>query len=151
MIKLEKYTKNYLVNSSIWLNDPEIKFLTNTPDFSEEDQKKWFEGLEQKIDYKIWGVSFDSIPIGVFGIKNINLNDKSGEYWGYIGEEQYRNKGLGKTIMNNLLEIAQTELKLEKIFLKVLLENVVAISFYRKFDFLEISRENGIITMLKIF
>ena len=149
MIQLEKYDEVYLKNSWRWLNDPQIKSLTDTSDFTQEQQKKWFESIDETPTYKIWGVSFNGIPIGVFGIKNINDLERKGEYWGYIGEKQYWGQGLGKIILNELLKIASNELKLESIYLRVLVENNVAINLYRKFDFQEVSNENGNIIMQK--
>ena len=47
-IKLVDYTLDYLELSWKWLNDPEIKVLTNTPDFSLDQQLKWFNSLALK-------------------------------------------------------------------------------------------------------
>ncbi|CAH0334854.1 hypothetical protein FVB9288_00462 [Flavobacterium sp. CECT 9288] len=151
MIQLEKYDEKYLKKSWRWLNDPQIKSLTDTADFTQEQQKKWFEGIDENPSYKIWGVSFNGIPIGVFGFKNINYLERRAEYWGYIGEKQYWGKGLGKFILSELLQIAYHELKLESIYLKVLEENNEAIKLYVNFDFQAVSNENGSIIMRKIF
>jgi len=150
MIKFEKYSLIYLEHSSKWLNDPEIKFLTDTGDFTKEQQNKWFESLDTKEDYKIWGVCFENIPIGAFGVKNINYIDKSGEYWGYIGDKKYHGKGLGSIIMKGIIEKSITELGLKKLYLRVLPVNIAALSLYRKFGFQEIAFENEKIIMEKI-
>lgn len=149
MIKLEEYSEVYLELSWEWLNDKDIKALTNTPQFSKESQNVWFESLKNKTNYKIWGVSYDNIPIGVFGIKNIDTEDKVGEYWGYIGRKEYWGKGLGKQILLNLLNVAKDDLFLENIVLKVLIDNEVAINLYKKVGFNEVSRQDGLINMVK--
>jgi len=151
MIKLEKYNEDYLNFSWDWLNDPETKYLTNTNSFTKDDQLKWFDSLEERIDYKIWGVSYNEIAIGVFGIKNIDFIQNCGEYWGYIGEKKFRGKGLGKIILKIILEIASNELMLEKIYLKVLEDNNVAINLYKSFDFKRINNEGCLIVMKKVF
>ena len=108
------YDEVFLKLSWKWLNDPEIKRLTNTPNFSFEDQKKWYEELQLKKDYKIWGININDTPVGVFGIKNIK-NDE-GEYWGFIGEKQFWGNGIGDWML-----IASTEkaklLGLQNLFL----------------------------------
>jgi len=149
MIRLEKYTETYLDKSWEWLNDPEIKFLTNTPDFTLEEQSEWFAKIQKWDSYKIWGVSYDEIPVGVFGIKNIDLEQKSGEYWGYIGNKEYWGKGIGKAVMEQLIEIAQYDLKIQKLYLKVIKENYVAISLYKKFGFRELDNDGKNIIMVK--
>ena len=149
MIKFEIYSENYLMYSWKWLNDPEIKFLTVTGDFTQDDQIKWFETLKDKSDYKIWGVSYNAIPIGVFGIKNIDWIAKKGEYWGYIGEKEFHGKGLGSEILQKTVEKSVNELFLEKLYLKVLRENIVAINLYKKFGFLEIETRGNQVFMEK--
>ena len=71
-----------------WLNDPEIKRLTLTPDFSREQQITWFNTLNIRTDYKIWGINYSNIHIGAIGIKHIDLKEKKAEYFGYIGNKQ---------------------------------------------------------------
>lgn len=150
MIKLEKYDEKYLNFSWDWLNDPEIKFLTNTSDFSREEQIAWFNNIDKKLDYKIWGVSFNDTPIGVFGIKNINFRKGIGEYWGYIGDKKFWGKGLGTLILEKILKVASEELLLKSISLKVLKTNIIAFNLYKKFNFEEIGNDDVIIKMIKI-
>ena len=141
MLKLEKYDSVYLEKSWEWLADPETKMLTNTPDFTKEEQLKWFEEMPHRENYKIWGASFNEIPIGIFGIKNINLVEQTGEYWGFIGEKEFRGKGFGHLILEELLQFAQTDLKLKEIHLKVIKKNKVAIHLYKKMGFKEFSTD----------
>jgi RimJ/RimL family protein N-acetyltransferase len=97
MLVLCEFNKVFLKMTWKWLNDPEIKQLTNSADFTIEDQKKWFNGLKNKQDYKIWGLTYHKKPVGVCGIKNITQNDC--EYWGYIGEKEYWGRGFGSAIL----------------------------------------------------
>jgi len=149
MAELEKYSRIYLEKSWDWLNDPEIKFLTNTPDFSRADQEKWYNDIQKKENYKIWGLSDEGKPIGIFGIKNIDFDEGFGEYWGFIGEKEYWGKGIGKLILKQIIEIAKTEFKLKEIYLKVLKGNLIAINLYKKFEFKEIGTDSKNIIMKK--
>lgn len=149
MIQLEKYNEVYLENSWRWLNDPETKPLTDTGDFTLQQQQNWFKNIDANPAYKIWGVSFGEVPIGVCGIKNINVIEKKAEYWGYIGEKQYWFKGLGTIVLGQVLQIAITELNLKYIYLKVLKINIVAIHLYKKFNFIIIGNENKNFIMQK--
>ncbi len=132
-ISLSDFTKDILDKSWYWLNDPEIKRLTNTPDFTREQQRQWFKNLSQKKDYLIWGVLADSNPIGVCGLKNITKTDA--EYWGYIGEKAYWGKGIGKEMMK-LMKAKAKELGLESIWLEVIKENYRAIGLYEKVGYI---------------
>lgn len=147
MVKLEQYSKLYLDNSWEWLSDPEVKYLTQTPDFTRDEQLEWFEKLETLDNYKIWGISYNQRRIGVFGIKNIE--DGKGEYWGYIGEKEYWGKGLGKDILR-LIFINALEMNLKELYLKVIVDNVRAISLYETMGFVtQLSKEGEFVTMVK--
>lgn len=131
-IKFVEYDEIFLEKSWEWLNEKEIKYLTCTPDFTKEQQKKWFLSLKDKKDYFINGVLYNEIPIGVVGLKNIT--DTDGEYWGYIGEKEYWNKGIGRHLINHIIEYSKI-LKIQKIYLKVIKQNVRAFKLYEKVGF----------------
>lgn len=96
MLRLVDFNEEHLEITFNWLSDPEIKRLTDAPDFTREEQLKWFASLNTRNDYIIYIVEFEETPIGAVGIKNIK--DKEGEYWTYIGEKEFWGKGLGKQI-----------------------------------------------------
>lgn len=146
-IQIVPYEQEFLSLSWQWLNDKEIKELTNTPAFTKESQLTWFESLKSKNDYLIWGVEVDTIPIGVCGLKKITQDDC--EYWGYIGEKSYWGRGIGKIIMQ-LLEDNAKEIKLQSIWLQVLLENTRAIRLYQNLGYIEEKRTDRLILMRKI-
>ena len=128
-IKLVDYTVDYLELSWKWLNDPEIKALTNTPDFSLDQQLKWFNSLALKQNYFIKGIEFLNIGIGVCGLKNITQSDA--EYWGYIGDKQYWRKGIGSLILLEMEKQAK-DFGVMSVWLNVLINNKNAIQLYRK-------------------
>lgn len=143
-IKFVEYNEIFLEKSWEWLNDKEIKFLTCTPDFTKEQQKKWFLSLKDKKDYFIKGVLYNNTPIGVVGLKNIT--DTDGEYWGYIGEKEYWNKGIGKDLINYISRYSYI-LNLKEIYLKVIKDNIRAIKLYQKMNFKEFLEENNLTYM----
>ena len=114
-----------------WLKDAEILHLTQTSPFTREQQLAWFADLGNRLDYLIWGVRVDGVPVGAFGIKGTG---ERREYWGYIGEKSYWNKGIGTAMINGAISLAQS-LKLKIMRLKVLTENRPAIRVYEKAGF----------------
>jgi RimJ/RimL family protein N-acetyltransferase len=131
-ITLENYDENFLELSWNWLNDPEIKHLTNSINFTKQEQLIWYKKIPEKSDYLIWGVKIDNFPIGVCGIKKIK-NQKA-EYWGYIGEKEYWGKGIGRQIINKI-EIKALALNIKTLNLKVIKTNHRAIALYIKMGF----------------
>jgi RimJ/RimL family protein N-acetyltransferase len=145
-IDFVEYTDIFLNLSWSWLNNPEIKELTNTPTFTKEDQKRWFDDLKNKNDYLIFGITYNDIPIGVCGLKNINKNDC--EYWGYIGEKMYWGKGIGKIILKQMEKMAR-ELGIKTIYLNVIKTNDRAIFLYTRSGYSITSESDKTLTMNK--
>ncbi|MDO9256701.1 MAG: GNAT family N-acetyltransferase [Bacteroidales bacterium] len=142
-IHFVEYDQTFLELSWLWLNDSEIKQMTNTPDFTRESQQIWYNSLKNKINYKIWGITNNGIPIGACGLKNITSLDC--EYWGYIGNKAYWGKGIGAGILKTMEEKAKT-LHLVSIWLQVMKINERAIMLYLKNGYtLDISQIDYII------
>ena len=140
----EEYDQEYLDKSWEWLNDPEIKKLTLTPDFTRESQAAFFELLPNKADYKVWGVNIHGTKAGVVGLKGISENDA--EYFGYIGEKRFWGKGVGGEIIEFAIDKAKG-LSLHSLFLRVWDENFRAIRLYERYGFERSDVENHIIWM----
>lgn len=145
-IKLVKYTPEFLRLSWQWLNDQDIRVLTNTPIFSIDDQKKWYLSLKEKKDYFLWGIQLGKNKIGVCGIKKVTNVDC--EYWGFIGEKEYWGQGYGSQILLEIFKIAKDK-ELHSVWLKVLKNNERAISVYVKMGFQIESSNEGNILMRK--
>ena len=143
-VKLVDFDQKYLDNSWNWLYDHELKEMTSAPLITKDEQLKWFESIKKKDNYLIWGIEVDTKPIGACGLKNINRIE--GEYWGYIGEKSYWGKGIGSMMMNMIIGKAK-ELKLKKIYLKVLKVNFRAIKLYEKFNFIITENQKDTIIM----
>jgi RimJ/RimL family protein N-acetyltransferase len=146
-IQIVFYDKVFLDLSWKWLNDPEIKALTNTPDFTKEDQKRWFDGIKSKTNYLIWGVEADKKKIGVCGLKNITAIDC--EYWGYIGVKSYWGMGIGNYMMK-FIENEAGERNLQSIWLQVFENNKNAIKLYDKMNYQVENQKSSMIIMRKI-
>ena len=141
-IEFVHFSEDFLELSWNWLNDPEIKILTQTPDFTKQQQEEWFLNLKNNTNYSIWGVTADRKPIGAAGLKNITTVDC--EYFGYIGEKDYWGLGIGKIILKEAIIIAK-RLGKKEVWLAVNKSNDRAIKLYTKYGFgVESQDENEI-------
>jgi len=52
-----------------------------------------------------------------------------------IGEDEYRGKGIGKTAMKWIIDFGFNKLKLHKINLGVIKDNLLAVKLYQSLDF----------------
>lgn len=119
-IDFVEYSEEALDKSWEWLNDAEIKHLTNTPDFDKESQRKWFEGLKTRNDYYIRAISVENNLVGVCGLKNIS--DTDGEIWVYIGEKALWGKTIGAQVAEYIIEYGK-QINLKSIYMIVLKTN----------------------------
>ena len=126
-VSLTPFSRSFLDLSFPWLTDPEIRFLTDSPVVTREGQEAWFAGLEDRTDYRVWGVLADGQPVGVCGIKHIQ--HREGEYFGYIGEKTFWGQGVGRRMMA-LTELCAQEEGLGRLHLRVLKANKRAVRLY---------------------
>ena len=147
MLTFTAFDKEFLAMSWNWLNDPEIKHLTDTPSFTEEDQAAWFQGLRMRNDYKVWGMQLRERKIGVVGLKNICK--VSAEYFGYIGEKDLWGRGLGA----EMLDYAETQgaaLGISVILAKILADNSRAYRLHKSASFVNLGTVSGRVWMAKL-
>lgn len=130
-LKIVEYSHDFLDLSWNWLNDPEIKKLTGTPDFTKDEQEEFFASLPRD-NYLIWGLKYENNPIGVIGLKNIK--NENAEYFGYIGEKDYWGKGLFSNILD-LISLECKRLSINHIYLYVAIDNYMAHKSYIKNGF----------------
>jgi len=126
------YDERLLAKSWEWLRDPEIKLLTDTPDFTPAAQRAWFDSLAHRKDYLVWGIEVDGMPVGAFGLKHVTSDDA--EYWGYLGERTFWGQGIGQWMLERA-RVEARRLGLRRLHLRVLRENTRAIAAYRRFGF----------------
>jgi RimJ/RimL family protein N-acetyltransferase len=146
-LELVEYTHDFLLLSNKWLNDTQIKQLTNSITFTPAQQIQWFNELPNKANYLIWGITLNAEKVGACGLKKVNNIDA--EYWGYIGEKKYWGKGYGSEILK-IIEKKATQLHLKSIWLTVMLSNTNAIKLYTKNGFMLENKEEHFQTMRKI-
>jgi RimJ/RimL family protein N-acetyltransferase len=143
-VSFGRYDECFLEHSWHWLNDPEIKRLTMTPDFTRDEQLRWFARLAEMKDYLIWGITYDATPIGALGLKHITKDEA--EYWGYVGDRRFWGVGLGREMMRFSFNQAR-ELCLSRLRLKVQRDNARAIRLYAKSGFRTLCESDGVLTM----
>ena len=138
VLKLEPFSRVFLEKSFQWCNDPEIQELIDGCPVTKEQQESWYATLPLRNDYKIWGLSCNGTPIGSCGLKDID--EKSAEYFGYIGEKEYWG-GLGAKLVS-LVQAKVRKMHLSRIYLKVLFSNPRAKHLYEKLSYIEYKKDD---------
>lgn len=119
-----------------WRNKEEIrKYMLSQHIITKKEHLNWIESLKNRNDWEFWVVFVDEIPIGSVYLQNIDFKNLTSEWGFYIGEDNYRGKGISKYILFKLLEFYFEEMKFEILFTNVLSDNIAALNIYRKFNF----------------
>lgn len=113
--------KNFFIQRNI-TNEEHNNWLTN----------KVFTG---KVAQFIIVNKEDNKDIGSVFLRNIDLKDNNAEYGIFIGDNNYRNKGIGTEAAKLICKYGFEILKLHRIFLRVYSSNKAAIQSYKKAGF----------------
>lgn len=132
-IQLVHFDNQCFELSQEWIADLEISRLIRAQTTTSEQRLTWFKGLPNRTDYKIWGVKFDGVIIGVCGLKNFE-GQTTVEYWGYIGIKSLWGKGLGYEMLLEVFEKAK-EMGYFSVWLNVSQSNARAIQLYERAGF----------------
>lgn len=118
-----------------WINDPRNnQFLHYDLPLVFDKTLKWFHGrnMKRRLDCTI---EYGGIPVGLIGLLEIDSIHKKAEYYICIGENKYKGKGIARSATRMLIEYAFNELGLNKVYLNVDADNVIACRLYEKCGF----------------
>lgn len=142
-VQLRELTIDDVEDRYQWCLDKEVIKYLNMPDeyppFSKEDTKRWIEmcinrtnGYEQKAI-----ITKEGKHIGWIDLKNIDQLNKHAELGIAIGDKNYWGKGYGLSAINEMLFWGFDTLKLNKIWLRVEVDNKKAIKSYKRIGYVE--------------
>jgi len=138
MIKIRKLLAKDIPYRVKWLSNPKVnKYIGDElgQKTTLKKQQAWFDNYRKSKNKKFFTICDETTPIGFMGLSNIDQTNKNADLFIAIGEDDYRGKGFGKLAMEWLIDYGFKELKLHKINLGVIKENVPAINLYKKLGF----------------
>lgn len=121
-----------------WRNSENVRknFLDQRM-FTVESHTNWLKNMVEtgKVEQFIIIDKNDNVPVGSVFLRDIDYENRKAEYGIFIGEDSARGKGIGTAAAERIIQYGFEELKLHKIFLRVLAENIGAIKSYEKAGF----------------
>jgi RimJ/RimL family protein N-acetyltransferase len=141
-IRLRALTKSDIQKTLKWHNNEIIKELYAGHPFpvNWELEEKWYEKiLTSNFPTTVFGIEIieNSLLIGISVLKNIDLMNGKAEYAIFLGDENVRAKGFAKEATLLTLEFGFGKMRLERIYLFVLEENINAIILYERCGFVK--------------
>ncbi|SHH67647.1 Protein N-acetyltransferase, RimJ/RimL family [Clostridium collagenovorans DSM 3089] len=134
---LKNQDKTYFFS---WLRDQDViryslSIFQNMK--THEDISLWFDNI--LLDNSTYNKAiFDNSTgnlIGYAGICNLSKTNLSGEYFIFIGDKDYHNKGIGTYVTKEIIKYGFENLNLNRIMLTVSNENIGAVKAYTKANF----------------
>ena len=129
--KMSEEDAPYIVE---WRNDPEIKkWMFNQEEITIESHLNWFrKRSSNRLDYMICDKQ-TNLPIGTVSFSNIE--DKKAEAGKMIGNKKYRGKGYAKEAYTLWLKYGFSELNLEEIYGRTMIDNISNIKLNENIGF----------------
>lgn len=152
MISLRPHTREDIPLRIKWLNNKNANtFLTDDPNHATDtkEQNEWFDRYEADANKKFYTILVDGTPIGFTGLSNINTDSKSASVFIVIGEDDFRGKGNGGTILDLLLTEGR-KLGVETFTLDVFKKNIPAVRLYTNAGFVKTEEIDDLMISMKL-
>jgi len=119
-----------------WRNTPFVlnNFIDQNP-ITKESHTNYYKSKIATGKVKQFIIVCENKDIGTIFLRDVNQDKKSAEYGIFIGEKEYLGKGIAVISSKKILKYAFNELKLQKVFLRVLERNTNAIRSYKNIGF----------------
>lgn len=134
-VRLRPICVNDTKNIVCWRNSDFVRseFIIREP-ITIEMHNHWLENMVYKGLVIQYIIEINDIPVGTVYIRNIDIDNESGEFGIFIGEKDYTSKGIGTKVTQCILAYC-FGLGFHRIFLRVLSKNMAAIKSYQKSGF----------------
>jgi len=141
-IKLRALTKQDIDKTLLWHQQDDIRdlYFGHPYPVNQEMEELWYAKiLTSNMPTTVFGVEEveTQLLIGITMLKNINLVNRNAEFAIYIGDVSKRGKGYSKQATLQTIKFAFYSLGLNRIFLKVLERNTIAVELYKKVGFIK--------------
>lgn len=141
-ISIIPFSKDHIAQTYEWMQDAELrKYFLVREKPTMEKHLAFFDKVLNDRSQKVFSIMFDDQHVGNCGFKNILTDKAEGEIWIYLGSSCMRNKGIGKSASQLLIDKGFNTLGFKLIYLHVAEFNEAAIKLYKSIGFSEVSDE----------
>lgn len=138
MITFRKHSSKDIPYRVTWLNNPLVnKFIGDElgQKTTLAKQRAWFKAYAKATNKQFFTICDGTKPIGFMGLSNISKTNKNADVFIAIGDDNYRGKGIGRMAMTWLIAYGFKKLRLHKLNLGVIKDNLPAVSLYQSLGF----------------
>lgn len=125
-IELKALTKKDLPLVLQWRNDPEVrKFMLYQHEITMDEHKAWFTSLGLFSHYLM--ITYQGRKIGVFNLRDVDMDDRSAEAGIFIGEEEFRNSIVPMLCILGMMDVCFDVLGMKILTARVRKDNIDAL------------------------
>ena len=147
-LKLRPLEETDAHTSVNWRNDHDIwRYTTFAPTapVSIEAELKWAQEVIADPAGRRFAILVDDVYVG--NVYLTHIEDDEAEFGIFIGNKEYRGRGIARAASTQIIDYARKELKLRTIRLGVSEANIAAMKIYKSLGFKEYAQKDGFIWM----
>lgn len=138
IINIRKFVEDDIDNKIKWINDSNNnKFLHYDLPLVYNKTFQWYQKIKKDVNRYDGIIEYNTIPIGIIGLLNIDYVNKKAEFYITIGEQEYKNKGIAKIATKKFLDLAIMKFEINKIYSYIEKENIPSIKLLEKTGFIQ--------------
>lgn len=119
-----------------WMNDPDIRRYMYQSLTSDKDRiKKWLELASVSESRHYFTIHVDSKNIGFISVRQDKNPKNTAEIGIIIGEKEYQGKGIGSTVLKEILTKCEDEYHLSSVRALIKPENEKSVKLFTKLGF----------------
>lgn len=135
-ITIRSFQKEDIPYKVKWINDEENnQYLHYDLPLREDKTRLWFETLHDRVDRVDFTITYNTQPVGLIGLLNIDQKNKKAEYYICLGEQEFKGKGIANIATDLLIRESKIRYGLQKIYLYTEVDNIRAQHFFEKIGF----------------
>jgi len=136
MVTLREIQESDLELIRTWRSSDAVnKFMYTNANPTYEQQKRWFEKVQNDLTCKYWVIDFNNKPLGVANLLNISKVFNSCEWAFYLGDTSVRGQGIGSKVEYQVIEYVFNAMGLNKLKCEVINSNEKVIKMHEGFGF----------------
>jgi len=135
-VNLISLPKNIQLEARNWRNSPLVLPFFVLQNIDEQTHLNWLNSMHLPNPKNIaFAIKINENFVGMIYLIGVDYENKFGEIGIYIHQNNMRGLGIGNKAFEYIIDFAKTDLKLEKLTLRVFKDNINAIKLYEKFGF----------------
>ena len=130
-LRLVKLGRQHLEKLRLWRMQPGVtEYLFTDPLITKEEQQQWYTDKVWRDSSFHWIITFGGIDIGYVTICDVDMQSNQGTLNIFIGEREYRGRGIGSKVIRFVTRYAFNVVLLHKLRAIVFTKNHPAIMSY---------------------